>query len=85
MDAVTHPPVPVNEPVLDYAAGSPERARLAAELAAQAAGPVELTMTIGGTQRMAAGDRVPVRAPHRHELLLGETAQAPTAGCRRSR
>jgi len=26
MDAVTRPPVPVNEPVLDYAAGSPERA-----------------------------------------------------------
>jgi len=79
MDAITHPPAPVNEPVLSYAAGSPERARLAAELAAQAAGPVELTMTIGGAQRMAAGDRVPVRAPHRHELLLGETAQATGA------
>jgi 1-pyrroline-5-carboxylate dehydrogenase len=76
MDAITHPPAPVNEPVLGYAAGSPERGRLAAELAAQAAGPVELTMTIGGVQRMAAGDRVQVRAPHRHELLLGVAAQA---------
>ena len=34
MDAVTHPPIPVNEPVLDYAPGSPERANLVEALRA---------------------------------------------------
>jgi 1-pyrroline-5-carboxylate dehydrogenase len=79
MDAITSPPAPVNEAVLSYAPGSAERVLLAAELEAQSADKLELTMTIGGSQRMAAGDRVAVRAPHRHDLLLGETAQASAA------
>ena len=41
MDAVTHPPLPVNEPVLDYAPGSAERAALQAALE-EVTGPVEL-------------------------------------------
>jgi 1-pyrroline-5-carboxylate dehydrogenase len=39
----------------------------------------ELTMTIGGVARMGGGARIPVVAPHRHELVLGETAQATAA------
>ena len=39
MDAVTRVPAPVNEPVLDYAPGSPERAALEAALAELAAEP----------------------------------------------
>ena len=49
MDAVTNVPTPANEPVRGYAPGSPERARLQAELAEQAAqAPIDLPMTIGG-------------------------------------
>jgi 1-pyrroline-5-carboxylate dehydrogenase len=79
MDAITHPPVPTNEPLRTYAPGSAERAELVTALDDLAAGPVELTMTIGGRQRMAAGERVPVVAPHRHKQVLGETAQAVSA------
>ncbi len=49
MDAVTHPPTPVNEPNLTYAPGSPEREALVAELARQEATHLDLTATIGGT------------------------------------
>ena len=35
MDAVTHPPHPVNEPNLTYAPGTPERKELEQELARQ--------------------------------------------------
>ena len=54
MDAITHVPSPVNEPTLDHAPGSTERAALEAELKAQQAQQLELTATIGGTKRMVA-------------------------------
>jgi 1-pyrroline-5-carboxylate dehydrogenase len=76
MDAITHPPVPVNEAIRSYAPGSAERASLAAALDDLGGAPVELTMTVGGRQRMAGGDRISVRAPHRHDLHLGDTANA---------
>jgi 1-pyrroline-5-carboxylate dehydrogenase len=79
MDAITSPPAPVNEPVRSYAPGSPERAGLAAALDDLSSNPAELTMTIGGTHRMAGGAPVSVVAPHEHKLVLGETAQATTA------
>ena len=79
MDAITHPPTPSNEPVRTYAPGSAEVDSLVAALGDMASRPAELTMTIGGAKRMAGGDRVTVVAPHRHKLVLGETAQATTA------
>ena len=79
MDAVTQPPIPVNEPVRSYAPGSPERASLEARLKEMAGEQVELTMTVGGQQRMAGGDRFDVVQPHRHAAVLGVSAQA-TAG-----
>ncbi len=36
-------------------------------------------MTVGGVQRMAAGPRLDVVAPHRHALVLGQSAQATDA------
>ncbi|MGH8863008.1 MAG: L-glutamate gamma-semialdehyde dehydrogenase, partial [Jatrophihabitantaceae bacterium] len=74
MDAVTHPPVPINEPIRSYAQGSPERNSVARAVAEMASSPAELTMTIGGAQRMGAGAQVDVVAPHRHSLVLGRTA-----------
>ena len=76
MDAVTRVPAPRNEPVLGYAPGSPERAALQQRLAELAAEPLELTSTIGGRQRMAAGERFDVVQPHRHRAVLGTSANA---------
>ena len=48
MDAVTQVPVPVNETVLDYAPGSPERASLEVALAELGSSSIDLPHTIGG-------------------------------------
>jgi 1-pyrroline-5-carboxylate dehydrogenase len=79
MDAVTHPPAPVNEQVRSYAPGSPERASLESRLKDMAAEQVDLTMTIGGQQRMAGGAAIDVVQPHRHAAVLGRTANATAA------
>jgi 1-pyrroline-5-carboxylate dehydrogenase len=76
MDAITHPPAPVNETVRTYAPGTEERATLQAVIAELSGSVEELTMTIGGSKRMGGGARVDVVAPHRHEIVLGQTAQA---------
>jgi 1-pyrroline-5-carboxylate dehydrogenase len=76
MDAITSPPTPRNEPVRSYPPGSPERASLTRALAELAAQRTELTMTIGGVQRMAGGERFDVVTPHRHAHVLGISAQA---------
>jgi 1-pyrroline-5-carboxylate dehydrogenase len=70
MDARTTVPTPVNEPVLDYAPGSAERAQVQQRLAELAKEPHELPMTIGGEQRMGGGRVLEVVQPHaRHEVL----------------
>jgi len=76
MDAITSPPVPRNEPVRGYAPGTPERDSLLRALAELAGQRAELTMTIGGVPRMAAGEPFDVVAPHRHAHVLGRSAQA---------
>src|SRR6476619_2262787 len=78
MDAVTAPPVPTNEPVHTYRRGAPERMSLEAKLREFAGQSIDLTMTVGGQQRMAAGGRINVVAPHNHSTVLGHTAQATT-------
>jgi 1-pyrroline-5-carboxylate dehydrogenase len=79
MDAITSVPVPYNEPVKGYAPGSPERESLQKRVAELESERIELTQTIGGTQRMAGGDRFDVVQPHDHQHVLGTSAQA-TAG-----
>jgi len=76
MDSVIRVPAPRNEPVLNYAPGSAERAALQDELVRQTQAVTELTCTIGGTQRMGGGERRPVVQPHRHAHVLGEYAEA---------
>ncbi|HEX6249480.1 MAG TPA: L-glutamate gamma-semialdehyde dehydrogenase [Nocardioidaceae bacterium] len=71
MDAITHPPVPVNEPNLGYAPGSPERAALELELQKQESRQLELTAAIGGTKKMGGGAEIPVVQPHDHQHVLG--------------
>ena len=76
MDAVTRPPAPVNEPIRTYAPGTAHAADLKAAVDRHAGETAELTMTIGGRSRMAGGTAFEVRAPHRHDLLLGTSAHA---------
>jgi 1-pyrroline-5-carboxylate dehydrogenase len=70
-DAVTAVPAPANEPVKAHAPGSQERAALEAKIKDLASEPSELTMTIGGAQRLGGGDRVNVVQPHNHAHVLG--------------
>lgn len=71
MDAVTHPPAPVNEPNLTYAPGSAERHELLAELDRQEAQVVDLTATIGGRKKRGGGAEIEVVQPHDHQHVLG--------------
>src|SRR6185369_15280786 len=71
MDAVTHPPHPVNEPNLTYAPGSAEREALAAELVRQERRQVTLRAHIGGRNRNGGGAEIQVVQPHDHQHVLG--------------
>jgi 1-pyrroline-5-carboxylate dehydrogenase len=76
-DATTVVPLPVNEPVRSYAPGSAERASLEAKLKElQGAGPIDLTMTIAGQQRMGGGPAGQTVQPHRHSAVLGTWHEA---------
>lgn len=79
MDAITDVPLPANEPVGDFAPGSPERARLLDALTRLAADPIDLPHVIGGRHRMGAGDRIDVVQPHRHAARLGTLTNADHA------
>ncbi|HEX4788391.1 MAG TPA: L-glutamate gamma-semialdehyde dehydrogenase [Actinospica sp.] len=76
MDAVTNVPHPANEPVLTYAPNSPERASLMRALDELQTHPVDLTMTIGGVQRMGGGGKQDVVQPHNHRHVLGTLGEA---------
>ena len=76
MDAITDVPMPVNEPVRDYAPGSPERTRLAEALDALASDPIDLPHVIGGAHRMGTGELIDVVQPHRHAAVLGTLTNA---------
>jgi 1-pyrroline-5-carboxylate dehydrogenase len=82
MDAVTNVPTPANEPVLQYAAGSPERSAVQAALAELTKEPHEFTATIGGKQRMGGGARIDVVQPHNHRAVLGTLAGATAQDAR---
>jgi len=75
-DAVTSVPAPSNELVRTYAPGSPERAALETKIKELAGESAELTMTIGGVQRMGAGDRIDIVQPHNHAHVLGRLGVA---------
>ena len=58
-------PTPRNEPVLDYAPGSPERAALKTQLAQFAGGSIEIPLIIGG-RGVTTGDLGRCILPHDH-------------------
>ncbi len=69
--------LPVNESVLSYAPGTPERAALKEALRQVGSRTIEIPLIIGG-KRVKTGRLAEVRAPHDHEHLLGRYHKAGT-------
>jgi len=62
-------PPAINEPVLGYAPGAPERATLKAELQRQAGEQIEIPLIIGG-EEVRTGNTSTNVCPHRHTQVL---------------
>src|SRR5262249_12584557 len=71
-------PPPVNEPVLSYPPGSPERAKLKQALAELSCPPRELPLVIAGKD-VTSGVLDEVRCPHQHRRVLARFHQAGPA------
>ena len=75
---VPRPPTPVNEPVLGYLPGSPERAALKAELARQENEILEIPCIING-EEVFTGDVVEQVMPHDHSHVIARVHMATKA------
>ena len=62
-------PLPVNEPVLSYAPGTPERARLKAVLDELKSSVMDIPMIIDGAE-VRTGQTKEIRPPHERKHLL---------------
>jgi 1-pyrroline-5-carboxylate dehydrogenase len=69
-------PEPRNEPVLDYAPGSPERVALRGELRQLDLECETLTMCIGGRRAFGGGEWIDVVQPHDRGTVLGRLREA---------
>jgi len=69
-NGIFHVPQPANEPVLNYAPGSPERAAIKAKLAEMLGQQVEVPMIIGGKE-VRNGTLADMVCPHDHSHVLG--------------
>lgn len=70
MNGFFNVPVPVNEPVLNYAPGSAERAALKAALAEGRSKQLDIPMYIGSNE-VRSGNTMDLRCPHDHQHKLG--------------
>ena len=77
-NAVINTPYPSNEPVLDYAPGTPEKAALKAALADLSSKQVEIPLVIGG-ERVTTGRMAQCVMPHDHQHVLGSYHKAGPA------
>ena len=69
-DAFFHVPPAVNEPYLNFAPGTVERARLQEAIAEAKSKEIEIPMTIGG-EKIKDGDRISIHPPHELNHTLG--------------
>lgn len=81
MNGIFSLPNPVNEPVLSYAPGSPERAALKAELARLAGAVTDIPVIVGGKE-FRSGKTVDVVMPHDHQRVIARVHQADEATVR---
>ena len=65
-----HVPLPKNEPVLNYAPGTPERVKLKKAIQELLSQQLEIPMFIGGKD-VKTGKLREIRAPHDHSHILG--------------
>lgn len=84
MDAVSHVPVPRNEPVREYAPRSAERASLEQRLKELAAERLELTAYVAGEHRHGGGAPIDVVQPHNHRHVLGTLRNSTRADAERA-
>lgn len=71
-------PTPVNEPVLSYAPGSPERAKFYARLAELKSRRTEIPLVIGG-QEVRTGKKHEIRSPYDHSQVIGKVHEGGPA------
>jgi 1-pyrroline-5-carboxylate dehydrogenase len=84
VDALTRVPAPLNEPVKDYAPGSPERTSLEERLGEMWTESIELPTWIGGERRLGGGQQIDVVAPFEHSHVLGTMRGATHEDARRA-
>src|SRR5437879_13915124 len=75
MNSIPKIPTPVNEPVLSYAPGTPERADLKRTLKELSGRQLEIPLVIGGKD-VHTGRTVDVVMPHCHRHVLAKAHQA---------
>jgi 1-pyrroline-5-carboxylate dehydrogenase len=68
-------PKPLNEPVLSYAPGTPERAALKSALVAVGAQQADIPAVVGGRE-IRTGVTQDVVSPHCHQRVLAKVHQA---------
>lgn len=69
-NAVFHPPLPFNEPVLQYRPGSLEKEALKNAIRDARSKEIDVPMYIGG-EEVRSGNRQALRPPHDHQHVLG--------------
>jgi 1-pyrroline-5-carboxylate dehydrogenase len=74
-NGVRRVPAPVNEPVKNYAPGSPERTALKARLKEMAGERIEIPIVIGGRE-IRTGDIAHAVMPHDHQHVLADWHKA---------
>ncbi len=77
-NAILKVPMPFNEPIYDYAPGSPERAKLKAALDEIAGKRIEIPLIIGGKE-VRTGNLGQAVMPHDHQHVLADYHQAGEA------
>lgn len=74
-EALFKVPTPLNEPVLPYTPGSPERKTLEAELKKQESQTLDIPLIIGGKE-IRTGKTLNAVEPHNHQKVLAKVHQA---------
>jgi 1-pyrroline-5-carboxylate dehydrogenase len=72
---IVRPPMPVNEPVKNYAPDSVERRSLTERLSSMSNERIDIPMVIGGRE-IASGDLYEAVTPHNRKHVLGDVHQA---------
>jgi len=68
-------PIPLNEPVKNYAPGSAERAAILAAIEDASTNPVDVPIVIGG-KAVYTDEKIEIQCPHNHTLSLGVYSSA---------